>query len=81
MSQSPQHPFYPEIPELDTVQPVRRPARWGFSAWVGLVLVIGGALALLKALGLLGWLTWNVIWPAALILVGVGLIWRRLRPS
>lgn len=81
MAQSPQHPFYPEIPELDTLQPIRRVNRWGFSSWLGLILVITGVVALLKALGLLWWLTWGIIWPAALILLGIGLIWRRLRPN
>lgn len=64
MTQSPQHPFYPEIPELDALQPARRSARWGFSSWLGLILIVFGIVALLKALGLLWWLTWNLVWPA-----------------
>jgi phage shock protein C len=45
--------------------------------WLGLVLVALGILFLFSTLGLLRWWRWAVIWPVALIMVGLLLVWRR----
>ena len=57
-----------------------RPPRWrtrgiGF----GVFLIILGGLALLDNLGLLSWWRWDVVWPVALIVLGVLIIARRSR--
>ena len=45
--------------------------------WLGVLLVALGILFLFSTLGMLRWWRWAVIWPVALILVGLLLVWRR----
>ena len=61
------------------------PARnWAFSsershALAGTVLVVLGALLLAGNMGWTPWLSWNLFWPAVLVLVGIGLLARGAR--
>lgn len=45
----------------------------------GAVLVVLGALLLAGNMGWTPWLSWNVFWPAVLVLVGIGLLARSAR--
>jgi Domain of unknown function (DUF5668) len=42
----------------------------------GVVLLAFGAMLLVANLGLLPWFSWQMFWPAVLILIGVLLLWR-----
>ncbi|MFA6593953.1 MAG: DUF5668 domain-containing protein [Candidatus Buchananbacteria bacterium] len=42
-------------------------------SWAAIALIIIGAIFLLKNLGLLAGINWDVIWPIVIIIVGV--IW------
>jgi len=57
--------------------PVRR--RGSGALWGGGILVLVGAYFLLQNLGYLDWLSWDLVWPSVLILVGLYLIIRRWR--
>ena len=49
-------------------------------AWFwGAALIVAGVYFLLQNLGLLNWIRGDVLWPVLLILLGVALLWRRLR--
>lgn len=50
---------------------------WGWF-W-GAALVVIGAYYLLSNLGLIGWLRGDVLWPILLILLGVAILFNRLR--
>lgn len=45
----------------------------------GTILVVLGGLLLADNLGWTPWLSWNVFWPAVLVLVGIGLLARGAR--
>jgi len=49
------------------------------SLWFPIALVVVGVLALLDQFGLLWWMRWELLWPLALIALGVWLIIRRWR--
>ena len=50
-------------------------------ALAGTVLIVLGALLLTSNMGWAPWLTWNVFWPAMLILIGVGFLLRGPRQT
>jgi len=70
-------------PELPPAVPPVPPRRFRYAArgslWFPVALVVIGLLALLDQFGLLWWMRWDVLWPLALIAVGVALILRRWR--
>ena len=71
-------------PQLPPPVPPSRPSTWrgGYRArslWFPIALVVVGVLALLDEFGLLWWMRWDLLWPLALIAVGVALIVRRWR--
>jgi len=45
-------------------------------ALAGTVLVVLGALLLLGNMGWAPWLSWNLFWPAVVVVVGIGLLLR-----
>lgn len=45
---------------------------------VGLIVILVGVLFLLKNLGLIPYISWDIIWPLIVILVGVMLLEKRL---
>ena len=47
----------------------------------GTVLVVLGALLLAGNMGWAPWLSWNLFWPAVLVVVGIGLLLRGSRTS
>ena len=47
----------------------------------GLVLIVLGVLFLLANFGLFSWWNWSVWWPVVLILIGLAVLARRMRPS
>jgi len=48
--------------------------------YLGLLLVVLGVLFLLKNLGIIAGNFWNILWPAAIVLVGIAMIFGRKRP-
>jgi len=44
---------------------------------IGLILIIIGAVFLLQNLGYISGGTWNIIWPAILIVIGLGTLLKR----
>lgn len=70
--------------QLDPLPPPQpqRSYRWqsrSGSYWLGGLLVVAGAYFLLTNLGLLKWLSWDLVWPVVLIGIGLYLVIRRLR--
>jgi hypothetical protein len=47
--------------------------------WAGAILIVVGAYFLLRYLGFLDWLSWELVWPIVLIAIGVYLVIRRWR--
>ena len=47
--------------------------------FVGLILLIIGVIFLLRNLGYITEPVWSVIWPAILIVIGVGILLKRLK--
>jgi hypothetical protein len=70
----PESPPPPMARRDATVQ--RRGNGW-LLAGLGLILV--GGYFLLRTFGLLEWLTWDLVWPSILILIGLYLVIRRYR--
>ena len=73
-------------PQLPPQSPPPQPSPWGRrraygnrSLWFPIALVVVGVLALLNQFGLLWWMRWDLLWPLALIAIGVALIVRRWR--
>ena len=56
----------------------RRSGR-GSAFWGGLILVLVGLYFLLSNLGLIRWLSFDIVWPVVLIAIGLYLVIRRLR--
>ena len=56
-----------------------RPRRDRTGVWLGVVLLVAGAYFLLRNLGYLEWLSWELVWPVVLIAAGAWLVVRRLR--
>jgi len=70
--------------QLDPLPPPQpqRSYRWqgrSGSYWAGGLLIVAGAYFLLTNLGLLKWLSWDLVWPVVLIGIGLYLVIRRLR--
>lgn len=49
--------------------------------WFGFALVLVGVLLLLNNLGIIQGNTWDYIWPAIIILVGLSILLRRKDPN
>ncbi len=49
----------------------------GSGFWLGVVLAALGLLLLLSNLDIVRWWRWAILWPIALILLGLLLVWRR----
>ena len=47
--------------------------------WGGAILVLVGLYFLLRNLGYLYWLSFDIVWPVVLIAIGVFLVFRRIR--
>ncbi len=45
--------------------------------FIALVLVIVGVVMLLKNLGVITAEAWDIVWPVALIALGLSMVWRR----
>ena len=65
--------------EVKTAVTGEKAQEWKQSAgfWLGLLLAALGLLLLLANLGLFRWWRWVILWPIALILLGLLLVWRR----
>jgi phage shock protein C len=65
--------------EVKTAVTSEKAEEWKQSAgfWLGLVLAALGFIFLLANLGIFRWWRWAVLWPVALILLGLLLLWRR----
>jgi Domain of unknown function (DUF5668) len=67
---------------LTSFQPPPRrlqPRRGSTTLWAGGILLLVGLYFLLRNLGYLSWLGWDIVWPSVLILIGVFLVVRRWR--
>jgi hypothetical protein len=65
---------------LPSYQPPRlQPRRGTGTLWAGGLILLVGIYFLLRNLGYLGWLSWDLVWPAALIGIGLFLVVRRWR--
>lgn len=49
--------------------------------WFGFALVLVGVLLLLNNLGIIQGNTWDYIWPAVVILIGLSILLRRKDPN
>lgn len=45
--------------------------------FIALVLIIVGVVMLLKNLGVITAEAWDIVWPVALIALGLSMVWRR----
>jgi hypothetical protein len=45
----------------------------------GIIVVVIGVIFLLKELGYIAFINWDLIWPILIIVVGIGMISRRCR--
>jgi len=69
------------LPAEDSTAPLGSFSSERSHALAGTVLVVLGALLLAANLGWAPWLSWSLFWPAALILIGIGLLARGARRS
>lgn len=44
---------------------------------LGVALVVIGAIFLMKNLGLIPGVNWDIIWPLALLVIGVGMVFKK----
>lgn len=51
------------------------------SAILAVALIVIGIVALLANLNLFWWLTWGMLWPVALIVIGLAFVYRSVRRS